>query len=122
MHKCEYCERELKSNAGKVRHEKSCKARDIGGQLEEDVGSHETEIYVDDVETEPILTTEESKTDIEDDFITIVETVVQLEVLGGEETYYDGHPRRLIKLKGLLSRTHDRKERIKIHNLILELT
>ena len=108
MHKCEYCERELKSNAGKVRHEKSCKVN---------VESPEDEIHVDD-----IFVMEKDADGNPTGMATLVrDKVVQLEILGGEETYYDGHPRRLIKLKGLLSRTHDRKERIKVHNLILEL-
>ncbi len=102
MFKCEYCERELKSNAGKVRHENSCKARDIGGQLEEDIDSPETEVFVDDV-------------------IEKEDVIVQLEVLGGEDTYYDGHPRRLIKLRGLLTRTYDKNERAKIYNMIMDL-
>ena len=49
------------------------------------------------------------------------ENVVVLEVMGGESTYYEGHPRRLIKLKGLLSRTEEGKERRKIYAMIMEL-
>ena len=83
-HVCQYCERVLKSNAGKVRHENTCKMKNLETEIEEPV-------------------------------------VVQLEVMGGEETYYDGHPKRLIKLKGLMSRTHDRDERAKIYNMIMDL-
>ncbi len=116
MFKCTYCERELKSNAGKVRHENSCKARDIGGQLEEDVESPETELFIDDVN--PTIIVEELDSCGNPRGVN----VVKLEVLGGESTYYDGHPRRLIKLKGLLTRTYDRNERAKIYNMILELS
>lgn len=35
--------------------------------------------------------------------------------------YYEGHPRRIIKLKGLKSRTHDADERFKIERMIKEL-
>ena len=92
---CEYCDRELKSNAGKIAHERRCKAK------AEEVGT---------VEDEEIVTIEEVKP-----------KVVQLEVMNGEQTYYMGHPRRLVKLRGLLSRTHDRSERAKICNMILDL-
>ena len=99
IHQCQYCERALKSNAGKVRHENTCKARDIGGQLEDEIES---------AVIEPPFTVEERK-------------VVQLEVMNGESTYYMGHPKRLVKLKGLMSRTHDRNERAKIYNMIMDL-
>ena len=39
--------------------------------------------------------------------------VIELEVVG-EGNYYKGHPRRLTKLKGLLSRTFDADERHRI--------
>ena len=93
MFKCEYCDRELKSKAGLVRHESSCKAKNIP---------------IEDV-TEP------------------TNKVVNLEVLGmggtysdgTDNSYYEGHPRRLIKLKGLLSRTRDDNERMKIIQMIV---
>ena len=96
MFKCTYCDRELKSKAGQLRHESSCEARNIGGQTEEEIAEVSTEVV-------------------------IAKKVVQLEVLGGEETYYDGHPRRATKLEGLLSRTFDRAERHKIQQLILKV-
>ena len=98
MFKCTYCDRELKSKAGQLRHESSCEARNIGGQTEEEIANMPS--------TEVVKSTN---------------NVVQLEVLGGEETYYDGHPRRATKLKGLLSRTFDRAERHKIQQLILKV-
>jgi len=76
MFNCEYCGRELKSNAGKVRHEVSCKDR--------------------------------------------TNKIVILEV-NREDEYYFGHPRRQIKLEGLLSRTLDNEERSKIMKMIMEL-
>ena len=96
--KCEYCDKELKSNAGKVAHERSCKARDIGGQTEEEIAT---------VENEETTSTKETR-------------VVQLEVVG-ESNYYVGHPRRETKLRGLLSRTFDKDERSKIYSMILEI-
>tara|TARA_R110000772_G_scaffold120300_1_gene226453 strand:- start:35 stop:265 length:231 start_codon:yes stop_codon:yes gene_type:complete len=42
-----------------------------------------------------------------------------LEVMDNE--YYEFHPRRLIKLKGLLSRTTIESERVKIIQMIVEL-
>ena len=36
--------------------------------------------------------------------------------------YYEGHPRRLIKLRGLLSRTHDNDEYYKISEMIRKLS
>lgn len=80
MFKCEYCSRELKSNAGLSRHMAACKKK--------------------------VMITPEK--------------VVILEVVGTEETYYAGHPRRLTKLKGLLSKTFDKNERIKIIQMILD--
>ena len=49
------------------------------------------------------------------------ENVVVLDVMCGESTYYEGHPRRFIKLKGLLSRTPEGEERRKIHAMVMEL-
>lgn len=51
---------------------------------------------------------------------------IELEILstmpvGSQNDYYNGHPRRLIKLKGLLSRTTKESERIKIIQMIVEL-
>ena len=103
MFKCTYCDRELKSKAGQIRHESACKAREIGGQTEEEI------VYAG------------LDTDGSGELIVVEDKVVQLEVLGGEETYYDGHPRRATKLKGLLSRTFDRTERHKIQQLILKV-
>jgi hypothetical protein len=74
MFKCEFCDKELKSKAGLVRHEKSCNGK-----------------------------------------------VVELELCSDDNDYYQGHPRRLIKLEGMLTRTTDENERIKIIKLILEL-
>ena len=98
MFKCEYCDKELRSNAGKAAHERRCKARDIGGQTEEEI-------------------------------VDNTEKVVQLQVLGSgghysdgqDNNYYEGHPRREIKLRGLLSRTRDTKERSKLMKMIIEL-
>jgi len=45
---------------------------------------------------------------------------VEVEIVG-ESNYYVGHPRRLIKLQGLLSRTFDKSEWNKIHQMITEL-
>lgn len=97
MYKCQYCDRELKSKAGQLRHESSCEAKDIA-EVEEN-----TEVSTDVVVSKPRL------------------KEVTLEVLGGAETYYDGHPRRLTKLKGMLSATFDRAERHKIQQLILKV-
>ena len=44
---------------------------------------------------------------------------ITAEVCGVESDYYLGHPRREIKLRGLLSRTYDRVEREKICKIIL---
>ena len=93
MFKWENCDRELKSKAGLVRHESSCKAK-----------SAPTE-----------------------EIIEPTNNVVNLEVLGmggtysdgTDNSYYEGHPRRLIKLKGLLSRTRDDNERMKIIQMIV---
>ena len=93
MFKCAYCDRELKSNAGKVRHEKSCKEREDA----------------DVTEAEEVVSVEEVKPE-----------VVQLEVVG-EGNYYVGHPRRETKLKGLLSRTFDQEERMKILMMLNEI-
>ena len=76
MFNCEYCNRELRSNAGKVKHETSCKERP--------------------------------------------NKEVTLEFIG-ENNYYIGHPRRQIKLEGLLSRTFNNTERSKIMKMIIEL-
>ena len=93
MFKCLYCGRELKSNAGKVRHEKSCKEREV----------------TDVAEVEETVSVEETKPE-----------VVQLEVVG-ENNYYVGHPRRETKLKGLLSRTFDSEESMKILLMLNEI-
>lgn len=42
-------------------------------------------------------------------------------ICSNESDYYAGHPRRKIKLEGLLSRTFDPKERLHISNIIVEL-
>ena len=73
MFKCDYCDRELKSKAGLVRHMSSCKSK-----------------------------------------------VVKLEVIGSGN-YYVGHPRRLIKLKGMMTKTFDKSEKAKIQTMIMEL-
>jgi len=44
---------------------------------------------------------------------------ITAEVCGVESDYYSGHPRRELKLRGLLSRTHNRTEREKICQIIL---
>lgn len=46
---------------------------------------------------------------------------INLDIVGTESTYYEGHPRRDIKLRGLLSRTTDEQERIKIIQMLVEL-
>ena len=109
MFKCEYCDRELKSKAGKVRHESSCKAKSV------DFDELEENIAVIDAPTKEV--TEPTN------------KVVQLEVLGmggtysngSDNKYYEDHPRRLVKLQGLLSRTRDENERIKIIQMIVKL-
>ena len=83
MYKCNYCDKQLKSEGGRKRHENSCKMK-----------SNEEEY----VKPKEITTT-----------------------LVGESDYYVGHPRRLIKLNGLRSRTHDKVERLKIERMIIEL-
>ena len=96
MFKCQYCDREIKSKAGLVKHEGSCKSR----PAEEDV-----------------------------EVVKPEKKVVQLEVLGmgghypdgKDNNYYEGHPKRIVKLKGLLSRTRDSAERRKIMKLVVEL-
>lgn len=82
MYKCNYCDKQLKSEGGRKRHENSCKMK-----------SNEEESTI-----QPIT----------------------LEIVG-EGNYYIGHPRRLIKLNGLRSRTHDSVERLKIERMIIEL-
>ena len=135
MFKCEYCDKELKSNAGKAAHERSCKARDI-----EDVSTEEANL--DDAkealeylkkESEKQSNIKSYSNGIEDvlakEVIEPTDKVVQLEVLGTgghypngkDNNYYEGHPRREIKLRGLLSRTFEPKERSKIMKMIIEL-
>ena len=107
MFKCEYCDRELKSKAGLVRHESSCKTKNV------DFDELDANIDVIDAPTEEV--------------IEPTNNVVNLEVLGmggtysngTDNSYYEGHPRRLIKLKGLLSRTRDDNERMKIIQMIV---
>ena len=95
MFKCDYCGRELKSKAGLVRHESSC--------LQKNTEKEDNIVTLNDLIEEL-----ESK------------EVVQVEVVG-EDNYYVGHPRRLIKLEGLLSRTFAEGERNKIRAMIAEL-
>ena len=117
MFKCEYCDRELKSKAGKVRHESSCMRRSM----------------LDEIEVQPVPDGFGSQEIIK---ITtkLVEGVdydkaITLEVLGSgghysngtDNKYYEDHPRRLVKLQGLLSRTRDENERIKIIQMIVKL-
>ena len=105
MFECSYCGRELKSKAGLTMHEKSCKSKP---ELTE-------EVEIEDVPTKEVI--EPTK------------EVVQLEVLGmggyypdgKDNNYYEGHPKRIVKLKGLLSRTRDSAERSKIMKLVVEL-
>ena len=100
MFKCEYCDKELKSKGGLTMHEKSCKAKDVDYD--------ELEKNIEIIDNKP---------------------TVQLEVLGmggtypdgTDNNYYEGHPRRLIKLRGLLSRTRDESEKIKIIQMIVRL-
>ena len=108
MHNCQYCNRELKSKAGMLRHESACKARDIGGQTEEEIA-------------DAVILYSGELTDEDVEKLKQPSKVIQLEVMGGEETYYDGHPRRATKLKGLLSRTFDKRERHKIRQLIMKV-
>ena len=112
MFKCTYCDRGLKSNAGRVRHENGCKSNPSNAvelTLDEQADPDTcVPSYVDDVPTKEV--------------IEPTDKVVQLEVMGGEETYYDGHPRRLDKLKGLLNRTFNGAERRKISKMIMELS
>ena len=59
--------------------------------------------------------TEEEKVDD----VVVVTKVVELEVAGTEADYYKGHPRRELKLRGLLSRTFDSDERNKIAKILV---
>ena len=106
MFKCTYCDRELKSKAGLTRHEKSCKEREVA----------------DVAEVEEVVSAEETKPEVEPtkEVIKPTKEVVQLEVVG-ENNYYVGHPRRETKLKGLLSRTFDQTERMKILMMLNEI-
>jgi hypothetical protein len=88
MFKCTQCDRELKSNAGLVRHMTACKGEGVF-----DV------VHIDDVKPKEIT----------------------LELVNDERDYYIGHPRRLIKLNGLRSRTFDAAERKKIEDIIIKL-
>lgn len=45
---------------------------------------------------------------------------IEVEIVG-DNNYYVGHPRRLIKLQGLLSRTFDKDERAKVSKMIMDL-
>ena len=108
MHNCKYCDRELKSKAGMLRHESACKARDIGGQTEEEID-----------DTVVLYNGELTDEDVEK--LKQPSKVVQLEVMNGAETYYMGHPRRATKLKGMLSATFDKRERHKIRQLIMKV-
>ena len=52
-----------------------------------------------------------------------VKEVKEAKVVKSElvEDYYESHPNRLVKLKGLMSRTTDAKEQIKVYSMIREL-
>lgn len=50
--------------------------------------------------------------------LDIEKKVIELELVGTESDYYQGHPKRLIKLKGLKSRTFDKHEQAKIQSMI----
>ena len=54
-----------------------------------------------------------------DDGIVITTEAIDLEVAGTEADYYKGHPRREVKLRGLLSRTFDTAEREKICKILV---
>ena len=66
----------------------------------------------------------------EDNTLVEEEAKVALEVKSETETvvaevvadYYENHPKRLLKLRGLLSRTHDEDERYKIKGMIRKLS
>ena len=62
------------------------------------------------------------KEDTEEVYTDVEPEVVQLEVMGTEESDYLGHPNRIVKLRGLLSRTFDKNEKHRIHRLIMELS
>ncbi len=100
MHKCTYCDKELKSNAGRLAHERSCKMKEL-----------ESDIEVDEMlEDQPLMSA----------IAELKPEIVTLEVVG-EDNYYVGHLRREIKLRGLLTRTYDAKERNKILQILLSI-
>jgi hypothetical protein len=104
MFKCEFCDKELKSKAGLVRH---------GKMKHPDV--YDQDAYNKKSFNDPDCITEEWDEEEEET------KVVELELCSDDNDYYQGHPRRLIKLEGMLTRTTDENERIKIIKLILEL-
>lgn len=101
---CEYCNKELKSKGGLTRHLKSCQSRisqevsDIGDEILDEIDTNMKS------RVEPAISKDKP---------------ITAEVCGVESDYYLGHPRRELKLRGLLSRTHDRVEREKICKIIL---
>lgn len=106
MFNCEYCGKELKSKGGKTMHERSCSTKDAVESVIEELAELPTE-----------------------EVIKPTSKVVELEVLGTggqypdgkDNNYYEGHPRREIKLRGLLSRTRDDAERSKIMKMIMAM-
>lgn len=48
-------------------------------------------------------------------------SAIDLDIVGTEVDYYEGHPRREIKLRGLLSRTLDTAEREKIAKILVQM-
>lgn len=115
MLECEYCGRECKSKAGLSRHMSACESKpeigaslvDIANEISDEVDAvmGQATFKVESLEEKLFPKDPEAK-------------VVQLEVVG-EGNYYVGHPRRIIKLRGLLSRTFDKAERDKILGMIL---
>lgn len=92
MFKCEYCGKIVKSKGGLTAHMKSCKAK-----------PQEIVSTVEEIGDEVVVTTQ----------------AIDLDIVGTEDTYYEGHPRREIKLRGLLSRTLDTAEREKIAKIFV---
>lgn len=80
------------------------------------------------VEFQPNIPTNKLLDLVNEHLIDIGEDMIEPEVKEAKvvkselvEDYYESHPNRLVKLKGLMSRTTDAKEQIKIYSMIREL-
>jgi hypothetical protein len=94
-------------------------AKSLGLEFENNIPTTKLQELVDwakDPETEGSSVEEpENKYSIQEE---LAEVKPQVEVV---EDYYENHPRRIIKLKGLLSRTFDNDEYVKISRMISDL-